>query len=108
MKPRVLFVDDEPGILSALRLALSGHADLALTARSTVPTHQYLAKPCGPETLRAAAARAIAKTDGCSSAVAHDALLAGVMHDIGKLVLASCLPAGYEEVVAEATRVAQV
>jgi DNA-binding NtrC family response regulator len=36
-----------------VRVILSGHADHASTVRSVGATHQYLAKPCDPDVLRA-------------------------------------------------------
>ena len=41
-----------------VRLILSGHADKDLTLKCVGSTHQYLAKPCRPEDLKAAITRA--------------------------------------------------
>jgi putative nucleotidyltransferase with HDIG domain len=43
----------------ALRVALSGHSDHQVILRTVELAHQYLAKPCGEETLRAVINRAI-------------------------------------------------
>jgi DNA-binding NtrC family response regulator len=42
-----------------VRLVLSGTADPAMTLRSAPLAHQYLAKPCDPDTLRATVEEAI-------------------------------------------------
>jgi HD-like signal output (HDOD) protein len=44
-----------------------------------------------------AAARAIAKAEHASKAVVEEALVAGLLHDVGKLVLASSLPEQYQQ-----------
>lgn len=44
-----------------------------------------------------AAARAIAKAEGVRSTLVDEALLAGLLHDVGKLVLASSLPEKFEK-----------
>ncbi|MSU21848.1 MAG: HDOD domain-containing protein [Pedosphaera sp.] len=44
-----------PGVV---RLVLSGHAQRDLVMASVGPAHQYLAKPCHPETLKTAVTRA--------------------------------------------------
>ena len=43
-----------------IRLILSGHADNDLVMKSVGSTHQYLSKPCDPETLRNTVRRAMA------------------------------------------------
>jgi HD-like signal output (HDOD) protein len=43
-----------------VRLVLSGHADREAVLRLVGPAHQYLSKPCNPEELRTAIARALA------------------------------------------------
>jgi putative nucleotidyltransferase with HDIG domain len=43
-----------------IRLILSGHADQDLIMKCVGSTHQYLAKPCDPESLKATVARAAA------------------------------------------------
>ncbi|MFH1749252.1 MAG: response regulator [Planctomycetota bacterium] len=43
-----------------IRIALSGHSEREMILRAVGPTHQYLAKPCDPEMLRSAVARAVA------------------------------------------------
>jgi HD-like signal output (HDOD) protein len=47
-------------------------------------------------------ARAIAESQGASPAVAEDSYIAGMLHDIGKLMLASSLPEKFQETVAYA------
>ena len=42
----------------AVRLILSGHSDLDMVLRAVGPTHQFLAKPCDPETIKTTVARA--------------------------------------------------
>lgn len=41
----------------AIRIALSGYADQELVLRAVRSAHQYLAKPCSPETLKGAIER---------------------------------------------------
>jgi putative nucleotidyltransferase with HDIG domain len=43
-----------------VRLALSGHSEKEVILRSVGPTHQFLAKPCDADTLKATVARACA------------------------------------------------
>lgn len=43
-----------------IRLVLSGHSDQDLILKCVGSTHQYLSKPCDPETLRKTIARALA------------------------------------------------
>ncbi len=45
---------------AAVRLILSGYSDDEMAVRSVGPTHQFLAKPCDAETLKATVARACA------------------------------------------------
>jgi len=52
--------DRFPGVA---RIILSGHADESLTLRSVKIAHQYLAKPCEAEALKATVARACAVCD---------------------------------------------
>ena len=47
----------------AIRIALSGQSDRDLILRAVPSTHQYLAKPCDPETLKATLRRACALRD---------------------------------------------
>ncbi len=42
----------------AVRLILSGHSDLNMILRAVGPTHQFLAKPCEPDTIKTAVSRA--------------------------------------------------
>jgi HD-like signal output (HDOD) protein/CheY-like chemotaxis protein len=46
----------------------------------------------------------LAKERGESTAVQETAMLAGILHDIGKLVLAKCLPVSYVNILREAVR----
>jgi putative nucleotidyltransferase with HDIG domain len=48
---------------SAVRVILSGHSGQELILKSLGPTHQFLAKPCDAEDLKAAVARACALRD---------------------------------------------
>jgi putative nucleotidyltransferase with HDIG domain len=45
---------------TAVRLILSGHSDKEMILKSVGPTHQFLAKPCDPDALKATVARACA------------------------------------------------
>jgi len=45
---------------AAVRLILSGHSDQEMILKSVGPTHQFLAKPCDAEQLKATVARACA------------------------------------------------
>lgn len=45
---------------NVVRIVLSGHSDQELILKSVGPAHQYLAKPCDAETLKATVARACA------------------------------------------------
>lgn len=49
-----------PGVA---RIALSGSVDIELILRSVKPVHQFLSKPCEPETLRLAIRRVLAIRD---------------------------------------------
>jgi len=46
----------------------------------------------------------LAKEQGESSAVQETAMLAGILHDIGKLVLANCMPVPYVRILQEAVK----
>ncbi len=48
------------------RLILSGYVDEELTTDGRTVAHQFIAKPCSPDVLKAAVARALA-TDACGS-----------------------------------------
>ena len=50
-----------------VRLILSGHADKELTLKCVGSTHQFLAKPCDPEAIRATVRRASATDDALQS-----------------------------------------
>ncbi|GIX49667.1 MAG: signal transduction protein [Candidatus Tectimicrobiota bacterium] len=50
-------MEQYPGIV---RIVLSGHSDRDMILRSVKPAHQYLAKPCDAERLKATVARACA------------------------------------------------
>ena len=45
---------------TAVRLILSGHSEKEMILKSVGPTHQFLAKPCDADTLKATVARACA------------------------------------------------
>jgi HD-like signal output (HDOD) protein len=47
-----------------------------------------------------ACARIIARVEGCERQVADDAFIAGLLHDVGKLILAANLPGQYGDVLA--------
>jgi HD-like signal output (HDOD) protein len=48
---------------NTIRIVLSGHAEREAILRLVGPAHQYLSKPCDPEELRSAMARAFALRD---------------------------------------------
>jgi response regulator RpfG family c-di-GMP phosphodiesterase len=76
-----------------VRVILSGHADHASTLRSVGSTHQYLAKPCDPDVLRATLERAC----GVRRLLA-DCALSTVVSAIGAL---PSLPSVYVALVSE-------
>lgn len=53
-----------------VRLVLSGHSDRSLIMKSVGAAHQYLAKPCDPETLK----NVIRRTTGLNQALANQKL----------------------------------
>jgi len=74
-----------------IRIILSGHADAALIMKSVGSAHQYLAKPCDPETLKSTIKRAHALKE----LVGSDSLR-GIASGIDDL---PTLPATYQEIV---------
>ena len=46
-----------------VRMVLSGQTKREKILQSIAPVHQYLSKPCDPETLQEAVARVLSKTD---------------------------------------------
>jgi len=76
----------------SIRIILSGHSDPALIMKSVGPTHQYLAKPCEPTTLKKTIERTCALRELVGS-VALRELVSG-MGDLPSL------PSAYEEIVA--------
>lgn len=56
------------------RIILSGHSDEDLTLRSVKIAHQYLAKPCDAETLKATVARACSVRDLLNNAAIQEVL----------------------------------
>jgi HD-like signal output (HDOD) protein/CheY-like chemotaxis protein len=74
-----------------VRLILSGHADRELILKCVGSTHQFLAKPCDPEAIKATVRRAAATDDALQS----DALKALV----GRMSRLPSIPALYREIV---------
>jgi DNA-binding NtrC family response regulator len=74
-----------------VRLILSGHADHELILKCVGSTHQFLAKPCDPEAIKATVRRAAA-TDG---ALQSDALKTLV----GQMSRLPSIPTLYREIV---------
>jgi HD-like signal output (HDOD) protein len=76
----------------AVRLILSGHSDPVSVMRAVNRTHQYLAKPCDPEVLKATIDRALRLRELLADPVIHR--LAG---SVGTL---PSVPSVYQELVA--------
>jgi len=76
-----------------IRLILSGHSDNELIFKAMGATHQYLAKPCDPETLRSVIRRA---TD--SVEILHSPELKTL---IGQMKALPSLPVLYHEIMAK-------
>jgi len=76
-----------------VRIALSGHSEREMVLRAVGPTHQYLAKPCDPQILKTAIARACALRDVLS----NDAL----RQSISQMQSLPSLPELYVEMVEE-------
>lgn len=74
-----------------VRLILSGHADRDLILKCVGSTHQFLAKPCDPEAIKATVRRAAATDDALQS----DALKALV----GQMSRLPSVPSLYREIV---------
>ena len=73
------------------RIILSGHSDRTMILRSVGPTHQFLAKPCDAETLKATVARACSLRE-----LLADTILTGLVAGIDSL---PSLPSLYEEII---------
>jgi HD-like signal output (HDOD) protein len=73
------------------RIMLSGHSDRETILQLVGPTHQYLAKPCPPEVLKAAVTRALALRELTANAALRDV----VTH----ITALPSLPAVYTEIV---------
>lgn len=80
----------------AVRIALSGHAEMEMLLESVCAAHQYLAKPCDDETLKATIERACALRDLLS-----DERLTGLVTQLDSL---PSLPTLYTEVTEELAR----
>lgn len=80
----------------SIRVILSGYSDMEMILRSVRVAHQYLSKPCEPETLKSTVARALALRDLLS----NEALI-NVVSRIDTLPSA---PTIYHEVVQELSR----
>ena len=78
-----------------VRIVLSGHSDQELTLRAVGPAHQYLTKPCDPESLRCTIQRTIALQDQ----VANDK----VRELVASVDALPTLPCIYQELVEEVT-----
>jgi len=76
-----------------VRIILSGYSDQSLVLRCVGSTHQYLSKPCEPETLRATLARAVRL-----EASLENQRLRGL---IGRMDRLPSLPSIYMEIVEE-------
>lgn len=74
-----------------VRLILSGHADRDLILKCVGSTHQFLAKPCDPEAIKATVRRAAATDDALQS----DALKALV----GQMSRLPSIPSLYRDIV---------
>ena len=81
---------------NTVRLVLSGHADQEAVLPLVGPAHQYLSKPCNPEELRSAIARALAMRDLLASEQ-----LKQLASRLGCL---PSLPSSYEQLTAELRR----
>ncbi len=77
----------------AIRIALSGYADQELVLRAVRSAHQYLAKPCSPETLKGAIERVKAL-----QALLGEKSLRAVVSDLEAL---PSLPSLYQEIMKE-------
>ncbi len=62
---------------SSVRIVLSGHSDADLTMQAVGPTHQFLAKPCDPDELKATIGRIISLKEMLSSDRLND-LVSGI------------------------------
>jgi len=74
-----------------VRLILSGHSDNELIFKAMAATHQYLAKPCDPETLRSVLRRATDSVD-----ILHNQELKKL---IGQMRALPSLPILYHEIM---------
>lgn len=74
-----------------IRIILSGHADPAMVMKSVGSTHQYLAKPCEPEVLKATVQRAYALKE-----MIRNEPLQALVSELGDL---PSIPSVYREIV---------
>ncbi|RMG44439.1 MAG: HDOD domain-containing protein [Acidobacteria bacterium] len=79
-----------------IRLILSGHAESEAILRSIGPTHQFLAKPCDPETLRRTIRRAYATRE-----LLENPQLKAIVSQVESL---PSVPSLFQEVVEELQR----
>lgn len=76
-----------------VRIVLSGHSDQELTLKAVGPAHQYLSKPCDPQSLR----QAIERTVGLQDRIANET----VRKLVASVESIPTLPHVYHELVAE-------
>jgi HD-like signal output (HDOD) protein/CheY-like chemotaxis protein len=77
----------------AVRIILSGYSEREMVLRSVKPAHQYLSKPCQPETLKSAVTRALALRE-----LLDDSTLTGLISGMQSL---PSLPSMYAEIMTE-------
>ena len=77
----------------AVRIILSGHSSEDMVKRSIGVAHQYLAKPCDADALKAAVGRALALRD-----ILSDATLSSV---VSRLEALPSMPASYSSIMTE-------
>jgi len=80
----------------SIRIILSGYSDMEMVLNSVRVAHQYLSKPCEPETLKSTLARALALRDLLSDETLVDV--------VSRIVTLPSAPAIYHEVVQELSR----
>jgi putative nucleotidyltransferase with HDIG domain len=76
-----------------VRIVLSGQSEQETIMRSVGPAHQYLSKPCDPETLKSTVARACALRDRFADA--------GLVRLVSQVTNLPSLPGVYAELVRE-------